>query len=73
MLGVWRDARGGGLARRLIDEVVCLSVEHPISEAVCLSTESPDNLPFYSHLGFEVIGHVRVDDLESWTLIRSAG
>lgn len=70
MVGVREAQRGDGLARSLIDEAARLSADDPVSRSVCLSTESVENLPFYAHLGFEVLGEARVDDLRSWTLSR---
>jgi len=68
MIGVRDRHRRTGLARRLLEEITRMSVEDNGSRAVILSTETPENLPFYEHFGFEVVGDAWVEDLHSWTL-----
>ncbi len=71
MLGVRRAHRRKGLARRLLDAAQELSRATPGSEGVSLTTEDAGNLPFYRHVGYEVVGHARIsDELESWGLFR---
>lgn len=71
MLGVRRAHRGKGLARRLLDAAQELSRASAGSEGVTLTTEDPGNLPFYRHVGYEVVGHARISsELESWGLFR---
>lgn len=68
LMGVRDHYQGRGLARQLIEEVARLSRQDPDSQSICLSTESPDNLPFYTHLGFTILGEVQIGSLRSWTL-----
>lgn len=70
MLGVHPEHQGRGHARVLLDAVQDLSRADPESTAVALSTEESDNLAFYRHLGFELIGDTRVGELQTWGLAR---
>jgi ribosomal protein S18 acetylase RimI-like enzyme len=71
MVGVRRAFRRQGLASLLVDEAQRVSRERPGSRGVTLTTEDPSNVPFYRHLGFELIGHARVsEELESWGFYR---
>lgn len=71
MIGV-RDARRGlGLGKRLLEHVHGLSSAADRSIGVTLTTEDPANVPFYQHLGYEVVGWVRIaPELETWALFR---
>lgn len=60
MLGVRRAAQGRGYGRGLLDHVKALAVTDGL-DGVALSTEDKGNLPFYEHLGFEVIAHKKVE------------
>jgi len=60
MLGVRPAYRGQGLAGRLVTAVRELAEADPLSTGVSLSTEDPANVPLYVHLGYRVIGEVRV-------------
>lgn len=71
MIGVRRRHRGKGLARRLLDEVHALSRSDQGSQGVTLTTEDPRNVGFYEHLGYAVVGHVRIaPELESWAMFK---
>lgn len=71
MLGVRAGCRQRGLARRLLDEAHRRSAADPDSTGVTLTTENPANVPFYLHLGYEVVGYARIDEgFESWGLFR---
>ena len=67
MLGVVPDEQGRGHARRLLEHVRRLSAEAGCA-GVALSTEDPENIPFYEHMGFEIVGKAMVDDLSTWSL-----
>jgi GNAT superfamily N-acetyltransferase len=74
MLGVRARHRGKGLARRLLDAAQALSRTTEGSRGVTLTTEDAGNLPFYRHVGYEVVGHARISSrLESWGLFRPNG
>ena len=64
MLGVRRSAQGRGHGRALLDRVKQLAVDDG-QDGVALSTEDPANLPFYEHVGFEVVGHLSIPNAES--------
>lgn len=71
MIGVRHAFHGYGLARLLMTEVHNLSLQDPVSRGVTLSTENSDNISFYEHFGYRVIGHTRVSDsLETWSFYR---
>lgn len=70
MVGVRTRFRGAGLGRKLVESVIEMSNSHEKSIGVVLSTEAEENLGFYQHMGFEVLGAVKLGDLRSWTLIR---
>jgi GNAT superfamily N-acetyltransferase len=67
MLGVLPERRGNGYARVLLEHVRGLSIAAGCA-GVALSTEDPANLPFYEHMGFEVVGEGTVDRLSTWSL-----
>jgi GNAT superfamily N-acetyltransferase len=71
MLGVRQSCAGRGFARILLDAVHAIAESDPASMGVTLSTEKPENVPFYRHFGYRLLGHVRVaDDLETWVFFR---
>ena len=67
MLGVLPETRGRGYARRILEHVRRLSLDAGCA-GVALSTEDPANLPFYRHIGFEVVGEGTVDGLSTWSM-----
>jgi GNAT superfamily N-acetyltransferase len=74
MIGVRPAQQGRGLAKRLLTQVHQLSVDTPDSVGVTLTTEDPANVPFYTHLGYDVVGHAAITpDLETWGLLRREG
>jgi GNAT superfamily N-acetyltransferase len=70
MLGVRREAQGRGCARLLLDALHEMSAQDPASAGVVLTTETPTNLTLYEHFGYRVLGRIRVEELQSWTLFR---
>jgi ribosomal protein S18 acetylase RimI-like enzyme len=72
IIGVRPDAQGRGHARALIEELRRMSDAHARSTGISLSTERAENLPFYRHLGFEVIGESEVENLRTWCLFRTS-
>ncbi len=71
MLGVRRRFAGRGLARPLLEAVQALSLADPISTGVALETEDLDNVGFYQHFGYRIVGQARVGDgVESWGFFR---
>lgn len=70
MIGVRQSHQGQGLARRLLEQAHQLSHGNE-SRGTSLTTELERNVRLYEHFGYEVRGHVRVDDaLETWVLFR---
>jgi GNAT superfamily N-acetyltransferase len=72
MLGVLARHQGLGLGKGLVEATMDEARESPISTGVCLHTETPDNVPLYEHLGFEVIGEAEVDGLRTWCMFAGA-
>ncbi len=70
VIGVRPANQGRGLARILLEELVKMSERHPGSTGVCLNTESPGNVSFYEHMGYHVVGHRTISDLETWCMFR---
>ena len=71
MLAVRPRYHGRGLARPLLDRVHALSREYPGSRGVTLTTEDPDNVAFYQHFGYQVVGRRRITPaLETWGFFR---
>jgi len=70
VIGVCPEYQGQGLARVLLDELARMSERHPDSTGVCLNTESPENVPFYEHMGYGVVGQRAVGSLETWCMFR---
>ncbi len=67
MLGVPPERQGRGYARLLLEYVRLLSMDAGCA-GVALSTEDPANVPFYEHVGFEILGQGAVDDLPTWAM-----
>ena len=67
MLGVLPGDQGRGHARQLLEYVRGLSQSAGCA-GIALSTEDPANVPFYEHMGFEVVGQGQVDDLPTWSM-----
>lgn len=71
MIGVRRAQQRLGLARELLDAAHRIASDDLQTAGVSLTTERPENVPFYEHFGYSVVGHVRVSsDLETWGLFR---
>ena len=48
-----------------------MSREHPQSRGISLTTESAANVPFYQHLGYQMVGYGRIGPgLETWAFFR---
>lgn len=60
MIGVRNAYRGKGFARRLINEVEKLVLDHPTSTGISLNTEVESNVNFYLHLGYDLVGKATV-------------
>lgn len=67
MMGVLPEHQGKGHARMLLEYVRQLAIDAGCA-GIALSTEDPRNLPFYEHIGFEIVGEATVDDLSTWSL-----
>lgn len=71
MIGVRGEFAGTGLGKTLMDFVHSMSVEDPESTGVTLTTETPGNVPFYQKFGYEIVGHIVVnDEVETWGFFR---
>lgn len=70
IIGVHPAAQGQGLARELIEHLFGMSERHSDSTGVCLNTEAARNVPFYEHLGFEVVAERDVGSLHTWCMFR---
>ena len=71
MIGVRRASQGSGVARELLAAVHDLAAADPGSSGVSLTTERSENVAFYEHFGYRVVGHVRVAaGLQTWGLFR---
>ncbi len=74
MIGVRRAHAGHGLARPLLETVHALADADPQSAGVSLTTEVAQNVAFYQHFGYAVVGHQRIaPDLETWAFFRPRG
>lgn len=72
MIGVIPEYRGRGLSRKLINEIEKLVASRTESTGLSLNTESESNVKLYTHLGFNLLGHTKVDnDLETWAFFKS--
>ncbi|HSM60488.1 MAG TPA: GNAT family N-acetyltransferase, partial [Longimicrobiales bacterium] len=65
MVGVLPTHQGRGLGRRLLEAVRDMARQAGVG-FVALSTEDVRNVPFYLHLGLEVVGEADVDELHTW-------
>ena len=64
---------GQGLARALLETVHRMSDDDEGSAGVSLTTEVPENLPFYQHFGYRIMGQATVAGAyDSWTFYREA-
>lgn len=70
MIGVRRAHTGRGFARRLIEAVQDLASEDPNSAGVSLTTEKEENVAFYLHLGYRLLGHAHMDGVDTWGFFR---
>jgi ribosomal protein S18 acetylase RimI-like enzyme len=70
MIGVLPGRQGLGYGRLLIDHLHEAADHDPTATGVCLNTENPNNVPFYRHLGYEVIGEADVGPLHTWSMFR---
>jgi ribosomal protein S18 acetylase RimI-like enzyme len=72
MIGVRSSFQGRGLARKLINAVEELTLSHPESTGLSLNTEDESNVKLYLHLGYKVIGNVKVDNnFETWGFFKA--
>ena len=71
MLGVAKKHQGEGHGRRLLEAVQAMSETDPESAGVGLSTEDPSNVPFYQRNGYQIIGHERLTNIETWLFFRA--
>ena len=69
MVGVLPEYQGKGYGTVLMREVEAMARAHAESIGICLSTETPENVPYYEHLGYEVIGEADVEDLHTWYML----
>jgi ribosomal protein S18 acetylase RimI-like enzyme len=71
MIGVRREYQGQGLARRLLEQVHELAAQSGTAEGVSLTTEHPQNVAFYQHLGYHIIGQAQIaPGLQAWSFFR---
>lgn len=70
MIGVRHAEHGRGHARLLLDAVHEMSRSDPESTGVSLTTETPTNVPLYEHFDYRIIGHQRLDGIETWGMFR---
>jgi len=68
MLGVVPQRQGYGYGRALLEQVARLAMERPDAGGVTLSTEDPANLPFYKHLGYQILGSTDLGEITTWLL-----
>jgi GNAT superfamily N-acetyltransferase len=72
MIGVRRKFMGTGLSRILMNEAEKIAASHPDSTGISLNTEDENNVKYYLHLGYKIIGHSKVDnELETWAFLKS--
>lgn len=70
VIGVLPGVQGQGYGRALLAAVHALAASHPTATGVYLDTETAENVALYQHLGYQVIGHERVDTLDVWGMFR---
>jgi GNAT superfamily N-acetyltransferase len=71
VIGVDPTYQGRGVARALLEWLHGVSDADPRSTGVYLDTETAENVRFYEHLGYQVIGHERLGDLlDIWCMFR---
>jgi GNAT superfamily N-acetyltransferase len=71
MIGVRRAYQGTGLARRLLEQVHQLAAQSGTAEGVSLTTEHEENVAFYQHLGYQIIGQAHIaPGLQAWSFFR---
>lgn len=70
MIGVLPEHKGKGYARLIMKHLQQMVDNDPQATGLCLNTENPDNIPFYRHMGFDVIGEEDIGPLHTWCLFR---
>lgn len=72
MIGVRRQYIKTGLSRILMNEAEKIASSHHSSTGISLNTEDENNVKYYLHLGYKIIGHTKVDEnLETWAFFKS--
>ena len=66
MVGVRPSSQGRGLGRALLEHIAEMSRTRPESAGVTLTTELGQNVAFYKHLGYRVLGSARVGEITTW-------
>jgi GNAT superfamily N-acetyltransferase len=71
MIGVRSAHQGKGLSRKLLEAAHGISLATQGSQGITLTTEDPANVPYYEHMGYEVVGRARIaPGLETWGMFR---
>jgi len=70
IIGVRPDRQASGCGRTLIEEIASIARSDPSSAGICLNTETASNVPFYRHLGFEVIAERDIGAIHTWCMFR---
>ncbi|MBS1708323.1 MAG: GNAT family N-acetyltransferase [Armatimonadetes bacterium] len=68
MIGVEPGWQGKGVGRSLIEAAATAARSIPGCKGLCLDTESQSNVDLYQKLGFGVVGHAQVEDIDVWGL-----
>lgn len=71
IIGVRKSHQGKGYARQLLQEIQSRSVSDLESTGVLLITEKAGNVPFYLHLGYQLIAESDVEGLHFWHFFRT--
>ena len=71
IIGVLPGRQGKGHARFLIEKLIEMSESDLDSKGISLNTEKKENVPFYEHLGFEIMGEADVGELHTWCMYKA--
>jgi GNAT superfamily N-acetyltransferase len=70
IIGVLPSFHGQDFAKCLINELQKMSLKNIVSTGICLHTEDSNNVQIYEHLGFRIIGKMKIDDVQNWCMFR---
>jgi ribosomal protein S18 acetylase RimI-like enzyme len=70
-LAVLPEYQGRGIGKMLLNYIENLSFNDKKSAGTALDTSNPDNVAFYQHLGYKVVGEFRFHGLKGFSMYKN--